>query len=416
MKQWIVVAALLAASCSGGEEGSKLGDRDGTVTKADARAMGGVDDNGEDICDVLDWYGDGVCDDFCVEPDSDCDTNNEPANNLPTNNDPANNEPTNNEPTNNEPVNNLPTNNTSGGDCGGIAGLVCADTDFCNYPDDTYCGAADQLGTCEPRPEACAAVYEPVCGCDGNDYGNACTANSAGVDVAADGECATACAADSDCAAGESCVAGVCEASAICAADSDCARGELCVDGACTSDPTGATCGARSMYMCPAGYFCDWDLAGMCGRADATGTCQETPQFCADIYDPVCGCDGMTYSNECEANGNGVSALSEGECVKSCVANTDCAVDELCINGTCTDVAQGQCGGFAGFQCAADEWCDYPDGTMCGAGDQSGTCQVRPQACPAVFAPVCGCDNMTYSNGCVANSAGVDVYTQGACP
>ena len=53
---------------------------------------------------------------------------------------------------------------------------------------------------------------------------------------------------------------------------------------------------------------------------------------------------------------------------------------------------------------------------MCGAADQIGVCKPRPEACITLFDPVCGCDAMTYSNSCVANAAGVDVSTSGACP
>ena len=31
-------------------------------------------------------------------------------------------------------------------------------------------------------------------------------------------------------------------------------------------------------------------------------------------YTPVCGCDGETYSNACNAAGAGVSLQAEGEC------------------------------------------------------------------------------------------------------
>jgi hypothetical protein len=40
-------------------------------SKDDVRAMGKAD-GGEDFCQELGWYGDGVCDDFCVKLDSDC--------------------------------------------------------------------------------------------------------------------------------------------------------------------------------------------------------------------------------------------------------------------------------------------------------------------------------------------------------
>lgn len=35
---------------------------------------------------------------------------------------------------------------------------------------------------------------------------------------------------------------------------------------------------------------------------------------CAAIYQPVCGCDGNTYSNYCSAIGNGVLAWAPGRC------------------------------------------------------------------------------------------------------
>jgi hypothetical protein len=36
--------------------------------------------------------------------------------------------------------------------------------------------------------------------------------------------------------------------------------------------------------------------------------------MCAAIYLPVCGCDGKTYGNACEANARGILKFTEGEC------------------------------------------------------------------------------------------------------
>lgn len=317
--------------------------------------------------------------------------------------------------------------------CGGLLPSPCDQGEYCNFPPDSACGAADQTGVCTAIPDACDAVLRPVCGCNNETYGNACEAASNGVSVQAEGEC--------------------------------------------KADPVGQACGSRGLEACPDGEFCSFPPDANCGRADAPGVCRPKPEGgCIEIYQPVCGCDGKTYGNSCEAESNGVSPETQGECGsepepgKPCGLIGGCENGEICFydvgddcgvldapgeclvppkactkeyqpvcgcdnvtysnrcmaqaakasvvsEGECGGVPEKQvCGGFAGLACENKrEFCNYPLETSCGAFDMTGFCEPIPDACDAVLDPVCGCDGKTYSNACVAASNGASVQALGAC-
>ncbi|HEX6862669.1 MAG TPA: Kazal-type serine protease inhibitor domain-containing protein [Thermoanaerobaculia bacterium] len=119
------------------------------------------------------------------------------------------------------------------------------------------------------------------------------------------------------------------------------------------------------------------------GKCQGPGECVVRPQICPLIFDPVCGCDGMTYSNFCFAAMAGVNVRSVGACEGNCTKNADCkGKDQFCSTPT------GQCGG-------------------------RGLCATKPEACPQIFDPVCGCDGKVYSNACFAAMAGVSVSSLG---
>ncbi len=146
-------------------------------------------------------------------------------------------------------------------------------------------------------------------------------------------------------------------------------------------------CGGFSGIQCSdPDDFCKLDIGECC--CDFFGVCTPFPTACPAIFDPVCGCDGVTYGNECEAGRAGVSVEHLGPCVQTC-------------------------GGIAGQPCDAGEYCKFPDGECC--CDQQGVCEPIPGACPAVCDPVCGCDGNTYANGCEAAAAGASIEHRGAC-
>jgi len=227
-----------------------------------------------------------------------------------------------------------------------VYGQTCTDNSECaaGLYCEKYPGNCAGVGMCAPRPEACITLWDPVCGCDGVTYGNACDAAAFGVNVRYGGECVPGppCSSSSTCNVGYYCDKaygdcdgqGTCEPvptgecpqtfAPVCGCDGVTYAGECEAAKALTSVAHVTEC---SPPTCLGNDDCS--MFDYCHKADGdcdgTGVCEAIPAGCPEVLSPVCGCDNVTYVNDCEAAAAGVSVAYAGECSSSaCLNNDDC--------------------------------------------------------------------------------------------
>ena len=193
-------------------------------------------------------------------------------------------------------------------------GLRCA---FCADPDFGTGGTGGTGG-------AGGTEIRDVCGCDGSTYDSKCHAEMAGVTLVSEDLCAGACCHDSsECEAG-GCVDfyGGCDTPSVC---SDCSGSAptcdepipVCgCDGVTYEcpDPPRYSVGISAVGPCTCENNADCLPTEYCHAADCTGPGNCLPRATCVSTSPAAGCDGVIYSNACEAAEAGVRVERKVDC------------------------------------------------------------------------------------------------------
>lgn len=150
----------------------------------------------------------------------------------------------------------------------------------------------------------------------------------------------------------------------------------------------------------------------LCARTscgDVAGSCELAPLLCDEDAHPVCGCDGVTYWNDCLGRVAGVTSMTVGECGYNA----------------------RKCGKGAHGPAPGSDM-DCPDATYCArllpndgppdfcSGDAPGTCWALPAVCPEHGGPdrwiACAMTKGGCVSSCDAIRSGAPYKRAKACP
>ncbi|XP_077998686.1 agrin-like isoform X2 [Glandiceps talaboti] len=271
---------------------------------------------------------------------------------------------------------------------------------------------ADRQARCRCK-DRCGGDDSPVCGSDGNTYESECALHRQACLLGTELQVISnaPCSSSNNPCDGVQCDFGICHVddrmrtscvcSDVCAPvySPVCGNDDITYNSECELEKArcegqlenlmkkkSGPCDTQKKRACDQ-FTCDFD--GICALNEAGDPFCECDIMCITEYDPVCGSDGITYSNVCQ--------LKMAACQQQ---------KEI------LRVAETPCSNCEGIEC------EY--GAICESDGLDAMC-VCPEGCISVYAPVCGSDDVTYDNECelqvksCREQTMISVIAQGPC-